>query len=140
MNRTYAPYFVKLPTERLLRLCCTLAVFFGIFQVTVGPAKADPITVTRVVQTLKTVQGTTDLHLTLITQDPLLSGTKTTAPTTGPGAGIGSNDPKLDALLSGFPIVPPSVNLGVDDISEEGEVDGTICDCRSEEHTSELQS
>lgn len=129
MNRIYAPNFGKRPTAGLRRFCCMLAVFFGIFQVTVGPAKADPITVNRVVQTLKTVQGTTDLHLTLITQDPLPSGTKTTAPTTSPGAGIGSNDPKLDALLSGFPIVPPSVNLGVDDFSEEGEVDGTICDC-----------
>src|SRR5687767_7488103 len=129
MNRIYAPNFGKRPTAGLRRFCCMLAVFFGIFQVTIGPAKADPIPVNRVVQTIKTVQGTTDLHLTLITQDPLLSGTKTTAPTTGPGAGIGSNDPKLDALLSGFPIVPPSVNLGVDDISEEGEVDGTICDC-----------
>lgn len=129
MNRIYAPNFGKRPTAGLRRFCCMLAVFFGIFQVPVGPAKADPITVNRVVQTLKTVQGTTDLHLTLIAQDPLPTGTKTTAPTTGAGTGIGSNDPKLDALLSGFPIVPPSVDLGVDDFPEEGEVDGTICDC-----------
>ena len=106
-----------------------LAVLISIFQVTVGPAQADPIQANRVIQTLRTVQGTTDIHLTLVAQDPITSGTKTTAPTTGPGAGIGSNDPKLDALLSGFPIVSPSVDLGVDDISEEGEVDGTICDC-----------
>src|SRR5688500_11936233 len=129
MNRIYAPNFGKRPTAGLRRFCCTLAVFFGIFQVTVGPAKADPITVTRVVQTPKTVQGTTDLHLTLITQDPLLSGTQTTAPTTGPGAGIRSNDPKLDAIFSAFSIVPSSVNLGFYVISEVGDVDGTIFAC-----------
>lgn len=126
--RSIAPNFGKRSTPTLRRGSALVAII-GILLMAVGPAKADPITVNRVVQTLKTVQGTTDLHLTLITQDPLPTGTKTTAPTTGPGAGIGSHDPKLDALLSGFPIVPPSVNLGVDDISEEGEVDGTICDC-----------
>src|SRR5687768_2673364 len=131
MNRNNAPNFGKRPTARLQRSCCMLAAIIGIFLVTVGPAQADPIQLNRVVQTLKTVQGTTDIHLTLISQDPVSSGAKTIAPTTGPGgvSGIGSSDPKLDALLSGFPIVSQSVNLGVDDISEEGEVDGTICDC-----------
>jgi hypothetical protein len=102
-------------------------ILIGIILLTVGPAQADPIQVGRVVQTLRTIQGTTDFQLTLITQDPVPSGTKTTAPTTRPG--IGSSDPKLDALLSGFPIVPQSVDVGVDDVFEEGEVDGTICDC-----------
>lgn len=129
MNRIFAPNFGKRPTAQLRRLGCMLAVFFAIFQATIGPAKADPITANRVVQTLKTVQGATDIHLTLVGENPFPSGTKTAAPTNGPGAGMDSHDPKLDALLSGFPIVPPTVELGVDDISEEGEVDGTICDC-----------
>jgi len=131
MNRNNAPNFGKRPTARLQRSCCMLAAIIGIFLVTVGPAQADPIQLNRVVQTLKTVQGTTDIHLTLITQDPVSSAAKTIAPTTGPGgvSGIGSGDPKLDTLLSGFPIVSQSVDLGVDDISDEGEVDGTICDC-----------
>ena len=131
MNRTIAPNFGKQPTPGLRRCCRMLAALIGIFLLSVAPAQADPIQINRVVQTLKTVQGTTDIQLTLITQDPVPSGTKTTAPTTGAGsvAGLGSSDPKLDALLSGFPIVPQSVDLGVDDVSEEGEVDGTICDC-----------
>ena len=127
MNRTIAPNFGKRPTPWLRRYCCMLAALIGIFLLTVGPAQADPIQVNRVVQTLTTVQGTTNIQLTLLAQDPVPAGTKSANPTSGPR--IGSNDPKLDALLSGFPIVPPSVDLGVDDIEEEGEVDGTICDC-----------
>ena len=129
MNRTITPNFGKRPTQRLRLSCRMLTAIIGILLFTVGAAQADPIQVNRVVQTLRTYQGTTDIQLTLIGQDPVTSGTKTTAPTTGPGAGIGSNDPKLDALLSGFPIVPASVDLGVDDVYEDGEVDGSICDC-----------
>lgn len=127
MNRAIAPNLGKPSTPTLRRCCRMLAALIGIFLLSVGPAQADPIQVNRVVQTLRTVQGTTDIQLTLISQDPVSSGTKTPAPTTG--GGIGSSDPKLDALLSGFPIVPQSVDLGVDDVTEEGEVDGTICDC-----------
>ena len=127
MNRAVAPNYGKQPSPTLRRYCRMLVVLIGIFLLSVGPAQADPIQVNRVVQTLRTVQGTTDIQFTLIAQDPVPSGTKTSAPTTG--AGIGSNDPKLDALLSGFPIVPQSVDLGVDDVTEEGEVDGAICDC-----------
>lgn len=129
MNRTIAPNFGKRSTPGRRRLCRTLAGILGIFLLTVGPAQADPIQVNRVVHTLQSLQGTTDLQLSLA-QDPLTPVTKTT--TVGPNgstAGIGSNDPKLDALLSGFPIVPNKIDIGVDDISEEGEVDGTICDC-----------
>jgi hypothetical protein len=127
MNRTIAPNFGKRTIPGLRRSCCMLAALICICLLTVGPAQADPIQVNRVVQTLKTVQGTTDIQLTLLTQDPVPAGTKATAPTSRPG--IGSSDPKLDALLSGFPIVSPSVDLGVDDVEEDGEVDGTICDC-----------
>ncbi|HEX5966141.1 MAG TPA: PEP-CTERM sorting domain-containing protein [Pyrinomonadaceae bacterium] len=129
MKRTFAPNFGKRSTPTLRR-CSALVAIIGILLIAVGPAQADPIQHNRVVQTVTTSQGTIDIRLTLIGQDPV-SGPKITAPTNGPGGapGIGSSDPKLDALLSGFPIVPPSVNIGVDDISEEGEVDGTICDC-----------
>lgn len=127
MNRTISPNVGKWSTPGLRRLGRTLAGILGIFLLTVGPAQADPIQVNRVVHTLNTLQGATDLQLTLA-QDPVTSGTKTVGPTSGV-PGIGSNDPKLDALLSGLPIVPNNVDIGVDDVSEEGEVDGTICDC-----------
>jgi len=125
MNRTIAPNFGKRPKSGVRRSCRVLALLIGIFLLSVGPAQADPIQINRVVQTLTTVQGTTNIQLTLIAQDPV-SGTKATTPTP---RGVGTSDPKLDALLSGFPIVPQSVDIGVDDIEEDGEVDGTICDC-----------
>ena len=131
MNRTIAPNFGKRPSSGLRCSLRVLAALVGIFLLTAGPTQAEPVQINRVVQTLKTLQGTTDIQLTLIAQDPVNSGTKTSAPPVGPGGvtGIGSSDPKLDALLSGFPIVAGSVDIGVDDIGEEGEVDGTICDC-----------
>ena len=128
MNRNIAPNFGNRPSFGLRRSLRTLTALLGIFLLTVGPAHAEPVQINRVVQTLKTLQGTTDIQLTLAAQDPVNTGTKTTAPTVGPG--IGSSDPKLDALLSGFPVVPGTiVEIGVDDVGEEGEVDGTICDC-----------
>ena len=130
MNLTIAPNIGKPPNSRLRRLSRTLAALIGIFLLTVGPAQAEPVQINRVVQTLRSLQGTTDIQLTLVGQDPAKSGTKSTAPTSGPSVtGIGSGDPKLDALLSGFPIVSENVVLGIDDVGEEGEVDGTICDC-----------
>lgn len=127
MNRTIAPNFGKPSIAGLRRLCRVLAGFIGIFLLTVGPVQAEPIQINRVVQTLKSLQGTTDLQLTLVAQDPVTSGTRTS--NVGPTGNVGSSDPKIDALLSGFPIVASNVDIGVDDIDEEGEVDGTICDC-----------
>jgi PEP-CTERM motif-containing protein len=128
MNRTIAPNFGKQPTPRLRRFCCMLTALIGIFWLTVGPAQAEPVQINRVVQSLRTVQGTTDIQLSLISQDPVNGGAKTPTQTSGPAPGIGSSDPKLDVLLSGFPIVGADLDLGVDDV-EDGEVDGSICDC-----------
>jgi hypothetical protein len=127
MNRIIAPNFGKQSTPRLRRFSCVLTVLIAIFLLAVGPAQADTVQVNRVVQTLRTVQGTTDIQLSLITQDPVSGGAKTPTQTSAP-APIGSSDPKLDALLSGFPIVGADLDLGVDDV-EDGEVDGSICDC-----------
>ena len=131
MNRTIAPNFGKRPRFGLRRSLRMLATLIGIFLLTAGPAQADPVQINRVAQTLKTLQGTTHIQLTLVSQDPAKSGTRSPAPTMGQGgiAGISSSDPKLDALLSGFPIVSENADLGIDDVDEEGEVDGTICDC-----------
>ena len=129
MIRTIAPNFGKPPAPGLRRFSCMLTALIGIFLLTVGSVHADPVQVNRVVQTLRTVQGTTDIQLTLISQDPVKGGAKTPTQTSGPAPAIGSSDPKLDALLSGFPIVSSNVDIGVDDIEEDGEVDGTICDC-----------
>ena len=128
MNRNIAPNCSKRPTPRLRHLTRFLAAIIGIFLLTVSQAQAEPVHINQVVQTLKSLQGTTDIQLTLVSQDPAKTGTKTT--TSGPtNGGIGAGDPKLDGLLSGFPIGSDTADIGVDDIGEEGEVDGTICDC-----------
>jgi hypothetical protein len=130
MNRTIAPDFGKQTTLSLRRSSRVFAAIIGIFLLTVGSAQAEPVQINRVIQTLKNLQGTTDIQLTLISQDPAKPGTKSPAPTTGTSNGgvPGSNDPKVDVSTSGFPIVA-DIKIGVDDIGEEGEVDGTICDC-----------
>jgi hypothetical protein len=127
MTRSISPSIGRHPGSGLRRFGRTVPLLTAIFLLTVGSAQAEPVQINRVVQTVRSLQGTTDIQLTLVAQDPVTSGTKTNGP-----AGvtpIGSNDPKLDALLSGFPIVSDNVSVGVDDIGEEGEVDGTICDC-----------
>lgn len=128
MSRAISPNFGSRATFGLRRCCRTLPALIAVFLLTVGPAQAEPVQLNQVVQTLQSLQGTTDIQLSLAAQDPLSPGTKTATQPAGSG-GIGSSDPKLDALLSGFPIVAGNVDLGVDDFSEEGEVDGTICDC-----------
>ena len=77
----------------------------------------------QVVQTLNNLQGAPEL--TLISQDPIVTGTKGS---TTPSGKTEKSDPKLDSLLSGFTLTPGLQQIGVD-IIEEGEVDGTICDC-----------
>ena len=77
MIRTIAPNFSKLPAPGLRRFSCMLTALIGIFLLTVGSVHADPVQVNRVVQTLRTAQGTTDIQLTLISQDPVKGGAKT---------------------------------------------------------------
>ncbi|HKR15537.1 MAG TPA: PEP-CTERM sorting domain-containing protein [Pyrinomonadaceae bacterium] len=80
---------------------------------------------------MSSLQGTTNLQLTLVSQDPATNGTKGTTGSTGPrnDTATAGNDPKLDAPLSGLPKISDVKTIGIDDISEEGEVEGTICDC-----------
>jgi hypothetical protein len=86
------------------------------------------VRITQVSQTVSSLQGTTDIRLVLL-QDPATKGAVATAGPRNDKAPAGTNDPKLDALLSGLPIVADN-KIGVDiDVTEEGEVEGTICDC-----------
>lgn len=136
MDLTIAPTFAKRSAPGLRRFRGMLAAIFGIVWLSVlavGPVHAEPVQINRVVRTLTGLQGSTDLQLTLISQDPVTTGTTGSVPAGGPQSGgtsgIATTDPKLDALLAGFPIVTSNVEIGIDDVSEEGEVDGTICDC-----------
>ena len=128
MNLTIAPFFGKHRTPSVRGLSRVLAAIFFLVLLSSGSALAGPVRINQVAQSLSTFQGTTDIQLSLVSQDP---ATKVSTATVGPrndGPGIGTSDPKLDALL-GFPILVDN-RIGVDvDVTEEGEVEGTICDC-----------
>jgi hypothetical protein len=111
---------------RVSRLLCSVAC---LLLLTAAPAFAEPVTINQVVQTLTSSQGAPDLKLNnLVTQDPgQKSGTPQTGPRTehGPGTQGGI---KTDSIISGVTITGGGQKIGVETI-EEGEVEGTICDC-----------
>jgi len=118
MNLTPVQFFNKRPPKGANRLCA----IFCVFLLTAVPALADPVTANRVVQTLSSSQGALDLRLdTLVAQDPATTkgGTKQNKP---------SAEGTKPESITGIAIVSEGQQLGVEYI-EEGEVDGTICDC-----------
>jgi hypothetical protein len=129
MNSTFAPIFGKRPTPRLRRVSRVFAAILCFLLFTGNLAQAEPVRIQQVAQTLNNLHGSPELSL--IGQDPITTGTKgSTVQPAGPRTDTahGSNDPKLDALLSGFTITSDKQQIGVD-IIEEGDVEGTICDC-----------
>lgn len=113
---------------RAVRTFTTFALITSVFTAT--SVRADSVRVNQVVQTLTSYQGTTELKLVNVTQDPAggtkgstqSSGQKTDGPTVPAG-----DAPKVDGLLSGTSVQYPQ-QVGVD-IVAEAEVEGTICDC-----------
>jgi len=122
MNSTSA--LQKLPkrgrTSRLLP--ATLVVLF----LTAVPALAEPIRFTQVVQTLTSSQGVLDLRINTLAQDPKQDGPKgeSVAKTKGPTP----PDIKTESVVSSVVVTGAGTTIGVEDI-EDGEVEGTICDC-----------
>lgn len=127
MNLAPVQFFNKSP-KGAIRLCRLIAVTLSLFLLTAVPALADPITSKQVVQTLSSSQGTLDLKLnTLVAQDPAI--TKGGTQPNGPRAeGTQQGTTKAESLIAGVAITSEGQQLGVDYV-EEGEVDGTICDC-----------
>jgi len=112
--------------RRAARAFTALALITFVF--TAPTAQAGPVRINQVVQTVSS-QGTVDLRVNTLTQDPGSSTVKPAGGSQGSGpVAQTSRDPKLDALLSGFPIVQDPGKLGVE-VVEEAEVEGTICDC-----------
>lgn len=119
MNLTSAQLFGK-NSRRGRRLCAALSVFL----LTAAPALAEPVRINQVVQTVTSSTGTLDLTLnTLVSQDPAQKGS---TPQTGPRKE--TEGAKTDSLLSGAGVTSEGQRLGVE-VIEEGEVEGTICDC-----------
>ena len=127
MNLNIAPIPGKRQTPRRRHTSRVFAATLLIILLAGAAAQAGPVRINQVVQTLSNVQGAP--QLTLVSQDPVTTGTKGSTqngPTTDKG--VGSSDPKLDSLLSGIKVEPGLQQIGIETI-EEGEVDGTICDC-----------
>ena len=121
MNLT-SQFFGKNPLRCGRRLCAALCVFL----LTAAPALAEPVRINQVVQTVTNSQGTLDLTIsTLVSQDP---AQKSSTPQTGPRKDTSSVDPGTGSLLSGVGVTPEGQPLGVE-VAEEGEVEGSICDC-----------
>jgi hypothetical protein len=125
MNQTRPQFFDKQSRRSARRIVAALAVFC-VFLLTAAPVLAEPITTRQVVQTVTSSQGPIDLRLnTLASQDPVSSGTKTGTQQGGPK---GQGEPKGESLLSSITVSDPQ-KLGGVEVIEQGEVEGTICDC-----------
>jgi hypothetical protein len=131
MNLTFAPALIKSPGHSTWRLSRFLVITLSVFFLTAVPALADTVRIGQVVQTLTGSQGASGIKLnSLVSQDPVAPGTKGSTQPSGPRAE--SQTPatvgtKGESLLSGVAVTSDQ-QIGVD-IIEEGEVEGTICDC-----------
>jgi len=130
MNLT-APKFIVKNSQPIGRR--TVRTFAAVLIVCIShavPVLADTVRVNQVVQTV-TSQGPVDIRVnTTVQQDPVNPGPKTSTPQTGPrndtqatNQGGAKNEPLITDVT-----VSTGQQLGVD-IAEEGEVEGTICDC-----------
>jgi hypothetical protein len=127
MNLIPALFFSKDTRPRSGRLVCVLTLSLTIFLSTAVSAFAEPVRINQLVQTLSP-QGTSSLKVDmLVSQDP--PGTK--GATQPHGSGNEKQDtqtPRGDSLLSGIAVASDAQQAGIE-IIEEGEVEGTICDC-----------
>jgi PEP-CTERM motif len=128
MNLTSTQFFSKKPLHSGRRFARVFAVTLGVFLLTAVPALAEPVGIKQVVQTISSSQGILDLKLnTLISQDP--TGPKGSTPQGGPANPASSQDgARNESLLSGVAVTSEGPKLGLE-IIEEGEVEGSICDC-----------
>ena len=128
MNLTAPKFLVKKPQRSGARVVRMFVAVLTIFSFTAAPVLADTVRVNQVVQTV-TSQGPVDIRInTTVTQDP--AGPKTATPQTGPrndSQAVNLDGSKTEPISSGV-TVSSGQQLGVD-IAEEGEVEGTICDC-----------
>ena len=128
MNPTSAQIFTKRSLQRGRRLCCALLTVLFIFLLTSAPAFAEPVTINQVVQTLTSSRGTPDLRLnTLVAQDPG-KGKQQGGPRGDTTPQAPAQGGKNESLISGVTVTGEGQRRGVE-VIEEGEVEGTICDC-----------
>ena len=133
MNVTFAQLSTKCPNRGGRRLAQMFAVTLFVLFLTAAPALADEVRIGQVVTTLTNSRANPELKLsTLASQDPVAPGTRGSTqngPANGNQGGQKSDQGVNGGVnVSGVAITNEGASLGVD-IVEEGEVEGTICDC-----------
>jgi hypothetical protein len=94
-----------------------------VLLLTAVPALAEPVKFNQVVQTLTSTQGVLDLRLNTLAQDPKKDG-ESVAKAKDPK----QSDGKTESVISSVVVTGDGKTIGVEEI-EDGEVEGTICDC-----------
>lgn len=130
MSLTFAKFLIKSPRRSASRLSRMFLITLCFLFLSAVPALADTVRIGQVVQTTTTSNGAPDIKLnSLLSQDPVGPGTKG-SPQSGPRADAPASaqgDAKTESIISGVTVTSDQ-QIGVD-IIEEGEVEGTICDC-----------
>lgn len=131
MNLTFAQFLNKSPMSGARRLSRTCLITLCVFLLSAVPALADTVRINQVVHTLSSSKGAPDIKLnSLVSQDPVAPGTKGSIQQSGPRTDTQASTQggtKTDSIISGVAVTSDQ-QIGVD-IIEEGEVEGTICDC-----------
>jgi hypothetical protein len=128
MNLIFALNITKSSQHIAWRISRSIIITLCVSFLTAVPALADTVRINQV-QTLTTPQGTAGIRLNTLAQDPIAPGTKGSTKQNGPRADAqaSGSQPKTDSIISGVTVASEQ-QIGVD-IVEEGEVEGTICDC-----------
>lgn len=110
-----------------------IAAILIVLMLTAGPVSAGPVAITEVIQVIGSYQNPPDLRLRSLTQTPgtPISGVKgsTVNSDINQSGGRGTAAPSGDgsvSLLSGLSVNSPQRGV---EIIDQGDVDGTICDC-----------
>ena len=126
MKLTSAQYLTKNPQTRG-RFGRILPATLVILLLTAVPALAEPVSVNQVIQTLTSAQGTLDLRINTLAQDPA-KGTRPNGESVAKSQGPAQPTGKTESIISSVVVAAEGSSIGVEDIGE-GEVEGTICDC-----------
>ena len=131
MNLTFAQFLINSPRQTARRLSRACVITLCVFFLSAVPAMADSLRINQVVQTLAGSKGSPDIRINnLVSQDPVAPGTKGSTQQSGPRAdsqASAQGGAKAESIVTGVTSTPEQ-QIGVD-IIEEGEVEGTICDC-----------
>lgn len=127
MKSILAQFLSKRPQLSVSRLPRLFAGTLFVFLFAAVPALADTVRINQVVQTHS--GPAIDLKLnTLVSQNPAGTKVSTQQPNGPRSENTTAQTPKPDAIISSVVVTSQGQDIGLD-IVEEGEVEGTICDC-----------